>query len=639
MTAKNLFVKSLTRFPTIDQSDDLTFTLGVNVIVGPPNTGKTKWLNMLDYLMGNPDRPEDAFGEDLSAKYEAIRGVFDISGEEIIIERRWKEHGTRGKVFINGQAINAGEFSSFILDKLNIPILRIPKGNPYGDNTWPELSWRMLLRHIYRQQRFWGDFADKQPEKEQLACLLQFLGIAEHLYSEQYNSLVLKRKQIMELQGAKKQFAKILSEVSKEIINEEEVRVSPTVESLDQVIARINGTIAELQSQRDSVLRTIADVASAESQRSNGDAFHQLSDQWSTYQTGRDKILLQLNQATQRLDELQKYKSSITAELGRLSRARIAGRIFGSLKVTHCPVCDQPVHIVGDDTDHCYLCHQPLPAEDPSGMSDEERVEFEINQLKGELQEADDLIELLSQERETVQLEALRIDETITRIEVQLKPVRRAAAAILPPEIGVLDMEVGRLQERVRQLDRIKGALNIRDELSKQIDYIQAETLKLEAEVIHQEALINFAQSADVMVAGMNTYLNSLSSNGKRLWSQGEVDATLNDRTFQVAVGGSKWSTILGGTLMLYFLVAYHYALLGLTNKEPYHYPGIAILDFPPTLEDGATVADKENYILEPFIRLLSGPSMNGTQIIAAGAAFEGLPAANRIELTRIWRT
>ena len=40
--------------------------------------------------------------------------------------------------------------------------------------TWPELSFRTLLRHIYRQQRFWSDLADKQPEGDQHACLLHF---------------------------------------------------------------------------------------------------------------------------------------------------------------------------------------------------------------------------------------------------------------------------------------------------------------------------------------------------------------------------------------------------------------------------------------------------------------------------------
>lgn len=638
MTTKNLFVKRLSRFPVFDESDDISFTLGVNVLIGPPNTGKSKWLSMLDYLMGEPGSPEDAFGEDLAAKYERVRAVIEINGEEIAIERRWKERGSRTKVFVNETPINAGDFSVFILERLGIPVLHIPKGNPYSDNTWPELSWRMLLRHIYRQQRFWADFADKQPEREQLACLLHFLGVAEHLYSEQYNDLVAKSKQIIEFQGAKKQFANILSEVSKEIIDEQEIQVSPTVASLDQVIERITVSMQELQEKRESIIYSLTENVESQNAQRDGDAFHQLREEWSRYQDLRERILLQLNQTTQRLEELQNYRTSITNELGRLSRVKSAGRIFGALKVTHCPACDQPIQASQNGKEQCYLCKQPLLGEVYDSVSAEDRINLEVDQLRSELQEANELIDKLSTEREQAQTEAIRIDEALSRIDAHLRPVRRATAAILPPEIGILDMEVGRLQERIRQLDRIKGALRLRDDLSKQIDTIQAEISRLEAAVNQQEALINFSQSADVMTEGMNTYLNTLVNNGRPLWTQSPIYTALNDRAFTATVGKSKWSTILGGTLMLYFLMSYHYALLNLSNKEPYHYPGFAILDFPATLEDGATVEDKENYILEPFIKLLDHPSMRGTQLIVTGASFEGLAAANRIEFTRIWR-
>jgi hypothetical protein len=69
--------------------------------------------------------------------------------------------------------------------KLGIPLLNFPKGNPMSGQTWPELSFRMLLRHIYRQQRFWIGITDQQPEGEQQACVLQFLGLAERLFTEE----------------------------------------------------------------------------------------------------------------------------------------------------------------------------------------------------------------------------------------------------------------------------------------------------------------------------------------------------------------------------------------------------------------------------------------------------------------------
>jgi hypothetical protein len=77
----------------------------------------------------------------------------------------------------------------------------------------------------------------------------------------------------------------------------------------------------------------------------------------------------------------------------------------------------------------------------------------------------------------------------------------------------------------------------------------------------------------------------------------------------------------------------YHYALLSLTPKPSCHYPGISILDFPPEL-DGVSVSDTENFVLEPFVNLLS---QQPGQVIAAGSAFAGLEGGNRIELSRVW--
>ena len=75
----------------------------------------------------------------------------------------------------------------------------IPWDNAHGPNS----GWRSLYRHMYRRQSFWGDIADRQPESEQHACILQFCGIAEKLFSEEYGRLIEKQKRIVELQAQK----------------------------------------------------------------------------------------------------------------------------------------------------------------------------------------------------------------------------------------------------------------------------------------------------------------------------------------------------------------------------------------------------------------------------------------------------
>src|SRR5437879_12780504 len=91
-------------------------------------------------------------------------------------------------------------------------------------------------------------------------------------------------------------------------------------------------------------------------------------------------------------------------------------------------------------------------------------------------------------------------------------------------------------------------------------------------------------------------------------------------------------------TLSLYFLISYHYSLMNLVPQDGCHFPGFVALDFQAELEDGSSVANKENFVLEPFIELLVGERFSACQVIAAGAAFENLAGAHRIEFTKIWK-
>jgi hypothetical protein len=52
------------------------------------------------------------------------------------------------------------------------------------------------------------------------------------------------------------------------------------------------------------------------------------------------------------------------------------------------------------------------------------------------------------------------IDEELTYVQHQMRTAQAAATAILPPEISRIDMDLGRIQERMRQLKESKVLLN-----------------------------------------------------------------------------------------------------------------------------------------------------------------------------------
>ena len=102
MSAPFLSIRSLERRLAAGNVEHLTFEAGVNVFVGRPNTGKTKWLQTLDFLLGdtgaNPYEQSDEEG--LAEKYDAASTTICIGDETFRIERRWREAGAKGKVFL-----------------------------------------------------------------------------------------------------------------------------------------------------------------------------------------------------------------------------------------------------------------------------------------------------------------------------------------------------------------------------------------------------------------------------------------------------------------------------------------------------------------------------------------------------------
>lgn len=76
MTQHTLIVNEVTRRPETGPEDHLELTDGVNVLVGEPNTGKSRWLQMIDFILGNDDDAPSAFGEALANKYNSISAWF-----------------------------------------------------------------------------------------------------------------------------------------------------------------------------------------------------------------------------------------------------------------------------------------------------------------------------------------------------------------------------------------------------------------------------------------------------------------------------------------------------------------------------------------------------------------------------------
>jgi hypothetical protein len=616
-------------------TEELRFEPGVNLLVGLPNTGKTKWLQTLDFLLGDPDKNpfEGAEEEGLAEKYEAACAELCFGEERILIERRWRETGAKTKVFVDGEGMTVRDFQQFLMRKLSVPLLNFPKGNPMSGQTWPELSFRMLLRHIYRQQRFWGDITDKQPEGERHACLLQFLGIAERLFTEEYGQLVSLKMKAERLKARREQYGQTLDELARDVLSEPGLSVGANETTVRDAEGRLSQKIEALLQRRAELISGARDQVVSPKRRGHVD---QLGEERATILAALAELRQKAKATAERLDGVRRYRTELEDEIDRMARAEDAGAVLADLKVTHCPACDQPVAKTTSDPDHCFLCHQVLHDEPPVEELGAVRLRFERDRLTGEFKEADELFGLLQRNAKRVDDDIAAAEERLRMLDNELAPSRQAVAALVQEEVSATDMALGELNERQRQIGRISAALELKQGLTDSIKEIERKIEPLQLQVNEVARATDFEAAAAQLEDGMNAYLDAIKRLRSGVWRHSPVRVDVSRSSFTIRVGARRWHLALGGTDTLYFLMAYHYGLLTLSKIPQCHYPGLSIIDVPGEFS-GEAVEDKENFIVEPFIRLLAQDEYRGAQLIITGVSFSGLEGAHRLPQNHVY--
>jgi len=243
-TRPTLVITQVWRRTVDGHTEELNLSAGVNLIVGGPNTGKTKWLETIDYLLG--DAGEDPYSttadDQLAHKYEAAGFRFSIGGESFAVERRWRESGGKGKIWCDGQSMPSRDFQHFLMDKLAIPLLTIPTGNPYSGRSWPELSFRTLLPHFYRPQAAWSALIEKQSEDHVRSAVQMFVGLAEHLFTADYQEIVRLRLERLRLQARRDQFSETVGEIARDFLDEDQLTLTVTEATLTATVTSLEQT-------------------------------------------------------------------------------------------------------------------------------------------------------------------------------------------------------------------------------------------------------------------------------------------------------------------------------------------------------------------------------------------------------------
>ncbi|MGA3093337.1 MAG: hypothetical protein ABSD75_32490 [Terriglobales bacterium] len=456
---------------------------------------------------------------------------------------------------------------------------------------------------------------------EQHACLLQFLGLAERLFTPEYGRLVELKMKAERLTARREQYGLTLNELAADLLTEAGFATGVTEAGVHRAEASLAAEVASLQQRRIDLIAEAKDKNIESGQRNVTD---QLAEKRAGLIASLESLRQRLASANERSDELRLYIADLTEELDRMARAEDAGNALADLHITHCPACDQPVADSEIDTSQCFLCHQTLPLDDGASDGGDTRLQFERDRLTGELKEAQELMETVDRDVTKIRKGIATCEEELRSTENQLAPARNAVSAFVQSGVSAIDMTLGQLNERQRQLGRIHGALGIGTELTSQIRAIEKDIEPLQESVDEAVSRVDFRTAESMLSNGMNDYLKAIERMRPGAWRHNPVTVELSRYNFNIRVGTKRWDAALGGTDSLFFLMAYQYGLLTLSAQPGCHYPGISIIDLPGEFA-GEAVEDKENFIVQPFIDLLASHQLAGAQTIITGAAFKDL--------------
>jgi predicted nucleic acid-binding Zn-ribbon protein len=590
---------------------------------------------MLDFLMGESESASANLDEVLVQKYRVVSSLMRFGTEVIELERQWSEDGSRSQMRLNGDRINADEVQELFLERLGIPQLRYPQGNILGsDRTWPTLGWRSLLRHIYRRQDQWSELVPNQPDSEQHACMLQFLGLAEHIFSSDLSTLTDKRKRLSELETRQKYFSELMQQLLPDLMGDPDLSAGITAEAIEKAIGRTETELNQLVERRSVLMAQVRDQS-----HSPQGQLGAILEERSLALHRKERVRGELATIGDRVSELDEYDRSLKREALRLERADAAADVLEDIKITHCPACDQSVETRSREPHNCFLCGQTTLSAELTGDAAARRLRFEREQVSAELAEAEELLASARQEYGRKQEAISEADRRLRDLDLLLRPFQAAASGIVPEEVALLDQRIGTLTARRETVEALRGPLEESASIAAEIAELQAEIRRLELSVSKREQVVDFEEAGERLSDGFNTYLDTIREKDDTSWTKtGQVTASISERRTQLQIGSRPAKRQLGGTLTIYFLFAYHYALLNLSRYPDCHYPGLTILDFYPDIAREAALGDRLHLVLGPFVDLSLDRNIAPIQVITTSRGLPERPNINFIHLSEVWR-
>jgi hypothetical protein len=544
------------------RSYEWDFSDGVNVIEGPVGVGKTSLLELIRYGLGG----NALLSETVRAVGRQLALSVEIAGEHLILMRgiatqksRITVHDDEGRPLATtrtGQAEEGDSISRFLLGKLSIPSVKVPRSraNPAGRQT--SISFNDIYDYIYLQQteidRSTINHVDGVRDPKRRSTFELIYGLIDKQTAELQVQLGTLATEIEEAQRS-----------AREVDGFVETVELPGREALEQRIRSTRG--AEEALERDLArLRAEMRAADAGANPALREA-EELADRLTAAVTRRERALAQV-------ENLERLRAQVALDEQRTVKAMFAGAELAAIEFRTCPRCLQQLSKVDQNPGRCGLCGQPEPAAVVSVT-----LEDELERLRGQLGETDMLLA-------EAQAQAGQADAEVQDLEVRSAQARRGADEQARHSVAPFVDRVAQFSEQLGELRSLRRAdtesLAVRGEVERRHERI-ADLRKRQGTLAEKLGRVQAErEEAMTRVEELSEAFDEILREFQIPWYQAsEVDRT----TYLPMVGGKRLEQLSSGGMKTlvndaYFLAGFSYAL-----RAPHEtlLPALMVIDTP----------------------------------------------------------
>ncbi len=441
---------------------------GLNIVTGSITTGKTTLIKCFRGLLGSVLK-------DFSR--EARENITNLAGEVLIGDNSYEiirpfsttidamvsiagKNEARRLPALRGKT-NEETYGTWLLEKLNLPTLRVPTAPTQDDSDTSPLSINDYMMYCHLRQDEIDDSVFGHSNSFKNNKRKYVFEVIYGKYDVEVAQLLMERRETVSEIRRLQNYAKTI----------DEFLAGTPFENRATIIHSLNNIIRELEtaySDSETLAQEIRGYTNTDELR------HNLLE----VQQKLDKLHQNLQYEQYSLEQKQGLIAQLHTQSARLTKSIVAGNYLLDFDFLSCPRCGSPIQPSRTEPETCYLCLQkPEPQITQTDLiKEQDRLEQQITET----------VELVDAHRTTVG----RIEQEITQLAAyrqtlssEINHRSRRYVSEQAEQIAQVEQHRTQLQEQKQRLEEYLGLYNRQDQTTSGIAQLTSRLEELDVAI------------------------------------------------------------------------------------------------------------------------------------------------------------